>query len=225
MRSLVYFFPPRTSVTDSVGISTRPILSCSPKACTRDSRDSRTLRSNPEYEWMMYHFMLGLRGASGVPLPGALPAASGCPPAFFSSSAISCFISRTFCPARSAVPQGTEHEVDAAPDHKVDQPEIQAENKDRDDHHDRGGLHLFQRGRGHLLHLGADVVVEGLDLLRPGGDSPSQIVAGSAAAIDFVIFFVSIPMRHTCFLLLPKTGRGGGIRTPKSGFGDRQFNR
>src|SRR5579885_1450466 len=177
MRSLVYFFPPRTSVTDSVGISTRPILSCSPKACTRDSRDSRTLRSNPEYEWMMYHFMLGLRGASGAPLPGALPAASGCPPAFFSSSAISCFISRTFCPARSAVPQGTEHEVDAAPDHKVDQPEIQAENKDRDDHHDRGGLHLFQRGRGHLLHLGADVVVEGLDLLRPGGDSPSQIVA------------------------------------------------
>src|SRR5216683_1489432 len=38
MRSEVYFLPPRTSVTDSVGISTLPIFSCSPKACTRDSR-------------------------------------------------------------------------------------------------------------------------------------------------------------------------------------------
>src|ERR1700693_6280217 len=66
MRSEVYFLPPRTSVTDSVGISTLPILSCSPNAVTRDSRDSFTLRSNPEYEWMMYHFMFGLRGGSVV---------------------------------------------------------------------------------------------------------------------------------------------------------------
>src|SRR5438045_8258895 len=71
MRSEVYFLPPRTSVTDSVGISTLPILSCSPKAATRDSKDSLTLRSNPEYEWMMYHFMLGLRGASVAPSAGA----------------------------------------------------------------------------------------------------------------------------------------------------------
>ena len=48
MRSEVYFFPPLTSVTDSVGISTLPILSCSPKAATRDSSDSFTFRSNPE---------------------------------------------------------------------------------------------------------------------------------------------------------------------------------
>jgi len=70
MRSEVYFLPPRTSVTDSVGISTFPIFSCSPKAATRDSSDSLTLRSNPEYEWMMYHFMFGLRGASPA---GATP--------------------------------------------------------------------------------------------------------------------------------------------------------
>ena len=44
----LYFFPPRTSVTDSVGISTLPILSCRPNACTRDSSDSFTLRSKPE---------------------------------------------------------------------------------------------------------------------------------------------------------------------------------
>src|SRR5215813_12353068 len=92
MRSEVYFFPPRTSVTDSVGIRTLPIFSCSPNAATRDSRDSFTLRSNPEYEWMMYHFMFGLRGASAV---AAAPSTGGCPadsPAagvsFFSSSTI-----------------------------------------------------------------------------------------------------------------------------------------
>src|SRR5579864_8093883 len=75
MRSEVYFLPPRTSVTDSVGISTLPILSWRPKAATRDSRDSFTLRSNPEYEWMMYHFMFGLRGASAVLVA---PSVDGC---------------------------------------------------------------------------------------------------------------------------------------------------
>src|ERR1700757_4490197 len=92
MRSEVYFLPPRTSVTDSVGISTLPILSCSPKAATRDSSDSLTLRSNPEYEWMMYHFMFGLRGASAVAVaPSAGGAGVLSPPgcdSFFSSSSI-----------------------------------------------------------------------------------------------------------------------------------------
>src|ERR1035438_10657471 len=76
MRSEVYFFPPRTSVTDSVGISTLPILSCSPKAATRDSRDSFTLRSKPEYEWMMYHFMFGFFG--GSPLAATPSTPGGC---------------------------------------------------------------------------------------------------------------------------------------------------
>jgi hypothetical protein len=49
MRSLVYFLPPRTSVTDSVGISTLPILPANrSSARTRASMDSFTLRSNPE---------------------------------------------------------------------------------------------------------------------------------------------------------------------------------
>src|SRR5215469_14125154 len=95
MRSDVYFLPPRTSVTDSVGISTLPILSCSPNAATRDSSDSFTLRSNPEYEWMMYHFMFGLRGDSAV--AASLPATSGsvgvlASASFFSSSTIRCLL-------------------------------------------------------------------------------------------------------------------------------------
>ena len=36
------------SVTGSVGINTRPTLPVSPKACTRLSMDSFTLRSKPE---------------------------------------------------------------------------------------------------------------------------------------------------------------------------------
>src|SRR5579862_199080 len=91
MRSEVYFLPPRTSVTDSVGISTLPIFSCSPKAATRDSSDSLTLRSNPEYEWMMYHFMFGFLGASVETVASAGGCCSPSPPlgaSFFSSSSI-----------------------------------------------------------------------------------------------------------------------------------------
>src|SRR5216683_4750483 len=49
------FLPLRTSTTSSIGISTRPILSCKPNAATRPSRLSLTFFSKPEYVWMMYH--------------------------------------------------------------------------------------------------------------------------------------------------------------------------
>src|SRR2546423_5491458 len=59
---MLYFLPLRTWVTVSIGMTTRPILSCKPNACTRDSNDSLTLRSNPEYAWMMYQRMFALVG-------------------------------------------------------------------------------------------------------------------------------------------------------------------
>src|SRR5438132_1708869 len=55
MRFETTFLPPRTSTTSSVGISTRPILSCKLNAATRLSRLSLTFFSKPEYVWMMYH--------------------------------------------------------------------------------------------------------------------------------------------------------------------------
>src|SRR5260221_12059252 len=55
MRFETTFFPPRTSTTSSVGISTRPILSCRLNAATRLSRLSFTFFSKPDYVWMMYH--------------------------------------------------------------------------------------------------------------------------------------------------------------------------
>src|SRR6266436_5044270 len=55
MRDETTFLPPRTSTTSSIGISTRPILSCKLNADTRLSRLSLTFFSKPEYVWMMYH--------------------------------------------------------------------------------------------------------------------------------------------------------------------------
>src|SRR4051794_22051195 len=79
---MLYFLPLRTCVTVSMGMTTRPILSCSPNACTRDSSDSFTLRSKPEYAWMMYQRMLAFVGrvrsfaaCSGVCACGCSPSA------------------------------------------------------------------------------------------------------------------------------------------------------
>src|SRR2546423_3722841 len=116
MRSTVYFLPPRTSVTDSVGISTLPILSSSPNARTRDSSDSFTLRSNPEYEWMMYHFILGLRGCSAT----VVPASAGAPVSIFSLFGSSCINSESF----ELLREEAEHVIHAPANHVIDDPEI-----------------------------------------------------------------------------------------------------
>src|SRR5277367_2135166 len=55
MREETTFLPPRISTTSSIGMSTRPILSCKLNADTRLSRLSLTFFSKPEYVWMMYH--------------------------------------------------------------------------------------------------------------------------------------------------------------------------
>src|SRR5579871_5240954 len=178
MRSEVYFLPPRTSVTDSVGISTLPILPCSPKAATRDSSDSFTLRSNPEYEWMMYHFILGLLGTSAVAFA---PSAAGCCPApsppdgtsFFSSSCIwgvsVPIISCTY--QLSAISllrlEQVEHIGHTVLNDVIDDSEIQREKENRDDHDRGSALHFLPRGRSHFAHFRAHIVVEGSNLLGP----------------------------------------------------------
>src|SRR5258708_12929356 len=55
MRFETTFLPPRTSTISSMGISTRPILSCRLNAATLLSRLSFTFFSKPEYVWMVYH--------------------------------------------------------------------------------------------------------------------------------------------------------------------------
>src|ERR1051325_7602755 len=142
MRSLVYFLPPRTSVTASVGMSTRPIFSCRPNAATRDSSGSFTLRSTPEWEWMMYHFMFGLRGGS-MPCGTAAAACSAASEfRFFVSSSIVFDKIAPIC--RLAVREVAQDLVNAPPDNGVHNPEVGSEQENGDYHHPGRRLHLFQ---------------------------------------------------------------------------------
>src|SRR6266566_2278129 len=167
MRSTVYFFPPRTSVTDSVGISTRPIFSSSPKARTRDSNDSFTLRSNPEYEWMMYHFILGLRGCSATTVA---PSEGGAPASVVLLFASSCMIQNPLALLR----EKTKKIIYASPNHVIDNPEINSEQKHSDDHNRRSRLHFFARRRSDFAHFRAHVVIKSLDALGPGLDPSAK---------------------------------------------------
>src|SRR5579863_5455261 len=167
MRSTVYFFPLRTSVTDSVGISTLPILFSRANARTRDSSDSFTLRSNPEYEWMMYHFMLGLRGGSAT----AAGALSGAPGATASVLLLSLLGSSGICLKILYVTALLREKTVQAVQHVIDAEEIQAKNEDGNQHHRGRRPHFLPRGGSDLAHLGAHVVVKRLDAVRPGHDS------------------------------------------------------
>src|SRR5579864_7945459 len=140
---------------------------------------------------MMYHFMFGLRGASVAGFAPWEPSGSPEPPAlaFLSSSCIREFISQTFCANALAVSKGAEDEVDAAPDHEVHQPEIKAEDEDRDDYDNGGGLHFLQRWRGDLLHLHAHIVVEALDFLRPRGYPCAETVVRASCCNRLRHFF------------------------------------
>src|ERR1700693_2898603 len=138
---------------------------------------------------MMYHFMLGLRGASP---PGAAFSPPLDPASFFSSSCIDCSVlvcCNTSVPSpdsgdrrlvfKSVVSEITEHRVNGMADHQVHRPEIRRKQENCDNHHDRGCLHFLERGRRDLLHLGTHVVVESLDPLGPGLDAIAEIVTGS----------------------------------------------
>src|ERR1700722_11808527 len=158
MRSEVSFLPPRTSVTDSVGISTLPIFSCKPKALTRDSSDSFTLRSKPEQEGMMYRFIFGFFGASALAAAPSVAAACGSPAAvsFFSSSSImgllpgrpllepASFRQRIFSSTPKSVSLKIIKQIrHAALDEVVDHGEVQRENEHRDDDDGGCGLHFL----------------------------------------------------------------------------------
>src|SRR5436309_2969379 len=177
MRSEVYFLPPRTSVTDSVGISTLPILSCNPKACARDSSDSFTLRSNPEYAWMMYHFIFGFFGGSaGDSAPAACVSSPVAVPAAFWSFSSSCI--DDFFRSALAAREIMEQAVEAAADRQIHNPEIKCKQEHGDDYNRRRSLNLFARRRVHLLHLRAHIVVKALDALRPGLYPVTEVIPG-----------------------------------------------
>src|SRR5713101_6209791 len=204
MRFETTFLPPRTSTTSSTGISTRPILSCRLKAATRLSRLSLTFFSKPEYVWMMYHCI-------PIDLWSPLDA------------------------------KPLENVCDTELHELVDHREKRAKECHRGDHHPGRGDHVFAARPGDLFHLHAHVVQE---FTRVGDGSRNlfrQLRAWSALRIIAAHFprprghessFISVGQTFLSVFFLSRSpferlnsGRGGGIRTPIPGFGDRSPNR
>src|ERR1700741_1995622 len=127
---------------------------------------------------MMYHFMFGLRGASVVVVaPSATGWGVDSPPvgSFFCSSNIGVAFSRC---CRLMSPEESEQGIYAAVNDEVDDPEVRGENEDGDDNDRRRASNFLPTGRRHLAHLGAHVVVEGLDLVGPGLHPVREVTAG-----------------------------------------------
>src|SRR5437879_498989 len=191
MRFETTFLPPRTSTISSMGISTRPILSCRLNAATRLSRLSFTFFSKPEYVWMMYH----------------------CIPIDLWSSLSAKLL---------------ENVGDAKLHKLVDHREKHSKERHRGDYNPSGRDHVFAARPGDLLHLHAHVVQE---FTRVGDGSCNLLrQLRACSALRLIAAHFHRPRGHKssfqCALCaLPNSGRGGGIRTPIPGFGDRSPSR
>src|SRR6185437_10274327 len=145
--------------------------------------------------------------------------------ASFTSLYLCCRTSRT-CLARS---QRMQQTFNRTADDVIDQPEVAREDKDRDDHHNRGGLHFRPSGPPDLAHLAAHFLQElpqALGLVLQLLHSRVCLfrycyrLGHSAASI-----FMLLNSGTASGLWAGQTGGGARIRTEKFCFGDRQFNR
>src|SRR6266853_912586 len=96
-------------------------------------------------------------------------------------------------------------------DYRIDYFEVRCEYKHADDHHHGSRLHAVAVGPCHALHLAPDV---------------AQVTACVFDPVVLLRFqFASHILFHEDFQVTDfrAFGRGGGIRTPKNGFGDRRF--
>src|SRR5579872_44593 len=139
-------------------------------------------------------------------------------------------------------------------EHQVHQEKEQSENEDCHNHHGRGSLHFLSRRRNNLPHLRA-YIGQKARRIRPHAhrtarhvrqrarlfallnrcfarhtSNPSeQFVVHSSQRVPLLVVAFACTrcslFPTPCSLSCPISGRGGGIRTPKFGFGDRQFNR
>src|SRR5216684_1089168 len=132
---------------------------------------------------MMYHFMFGLLGASAVAVdPSAVgECCSPSPPdpaSFFSSSGIGCFFVDPYVlTLESMALEIVEQKTDTRLNELVDDEKVHRENEDSDDDNRRRGADFLPGRRGHFAHLGAHVVIERLNPLRPGLDPIAEISA------------------------------------------------
>src|ERR1700734_957321 len=118
--------------------------------------------------------------------------------------------------------------------YRIGEKEINAEKRNRQRHHDRGRNHIRARRPVDLAHLHPHVVKKRTEPLPLRGRFSNRLHQRKSA--DVVVPFVLAQLSHLRhfinrlrinFASLPplsfhvRTGRGGGIRTPTLGFGDR----
>src|SRR5579884_2659122 len=102
----------------------------------------------------------------------------------------------------------------AAANQRVDDGEVRGKSEDRNNHDGCGGAHLLPGGPGHALHFELQFLEVVLDL---GGPRRRLL-----RETEFFRCHKKLPTGTDCRALPRKgPGRGGGIRTPTRGFGDR----
>src|SRR5207245_639259 len=110
----------------------------------------------------------------------------------------------------------------------VDHREKHSKERHRGDYNPSGRDHVFAARPGDLLHLHAHVVQE---FTRVGDGSRNLLrQLRACSALRLIAAHFHRPRGHKssfqCALCaLPNSGRGGGIRTPIPGFGDRSPSR
>src|SRR5208282_65895 len=126
------------------------------------------------------------------------------------------------------LPSMLQNQRDHFADPQIHDKEKDSEKENGDDHDQSGAAHLRGRRPGDMDHLAAHVVHEFLELLRPRQQPVEPRRAGHprarAARSCVASLHHSGCLCHFRLLRppLPIPGRGGGIRTPTSGFGDRR---
>src|ERR1039458_10187735 len=124
---------------------------------------------------MMYHFILGfpvISADSGVAAAAGAPISGVSSDPLLSCFTVSSIVSlRAGHSGRSGGPslvcaEVLENPVQRMSDHAIDHPEVDAEDKDRDDDDHRRRFHFLAVRRGHLAHLVANIAVKRFDALR-----------------------------------------------------------
>src|SRR5271154_373211 len=196
MREETTFLPPRISTTSSIGMSTRPILSCKLNADTRLSRLSLTFFSKPEYVWMMYHCI----------------AVKLCTPSDAENFEDAVYAKR-YKPIHNR--QKNAEEKYRGDDHAG-----------RGDHVLTAGPRYLLHFHAHVVQKFARILERSRDLLADASRRPGDCIALRLFVLHFDRLRGHSPSstdRRRCLSLI--SGRGGGTRTPIPGFGDRSPSR
>src|ERR1700730_8243485 len=130
----------------------------------------------------------------------------------FSSGSISSFILETL------LGEGIVHPLDRFADKVVDHEEVGAESEHRCQHYARRSAHLLPRRPGNQLHLVLQFFEIVLHPRRPSADSLRHAVC---FAHRNSLYWNLGPLARQRAKSAGSGGRGGGIRTPTRGFGDR----